>query len=62
MSDDPTELQCVICKQPYSLNVPRVTRVIREHGKDSDNAKLCWVCFRLKMSAERESGHEGAAM
>lgn len=62
MSDDPTELQCIICKQAYSLNAPRVTRVIRGHGKESDNAKLCWVCFRLKMSAEREAGSEAAAI
>lgn len=53
---DPTDLTCEACGENYPLNSPRVRKALTtKRAADCEAAKLCWVCARLKYSADVEA-------
>jgi len=55
-SPEPERKTCKVCGAPYSFTEARVLRHARDpkHG-DPETPKLCWVCARLRHSANAEA-------
>ncbi len=58
-TDDPTDLNCIVCGTGYHLNDAHVAKALTLRTEEElERAKLCWVCLRLKLSVEKEAGED----
>ena len=55
--EDPTALQCKVCRSFYPLNSARVRRAIESQHGNKETPELCWVCAHLHLAAQREAAN-----